>query len=128
MTAELLFVYNADSGLYNTLSDIAHKLLSPATYSCSLCSITHGVFSEREDWRQFIESLPVSSEFLHRDDFKQRYPEWVHLDLPVLLLLRDKEVSVLLDQERIAACQSVEELSVSIQQKLAEQNIRPEGH
>jgi hypothetical protein len=86
------------------------------------------VFSEREDWRQFIESLPVSSEFLHRDDFKQRYPEWVHLDLPVLLLLRDNEVSVLLDQERIAACQSVEELSESIQQKLAEQNIRPEGH
>ena len=29
----LLFVYNADSGLFNTMADIGHKLLSPETYA-----------------------------------------------------------------------------------------------
>lgn len=128
MNEELLFVYNADSGVFNTMSDMAHKLLSPETYSCSLCSITHGVFKERDEWRQFIELLPVSSEFLHRDDFKQRYPEWAHLNLPVLLLLRGNDISVLMDQKRIAACLSVDELSDSIRKQLAGQDIRVEGH
>ncbi len=30
-TNPLLFVYNADSGLFNTLGDIGHKLFSPNT-------------------------------------------------------------------------------------------------
>ena len=45
--ASLLFVYNADSGFFNTLADIGHKLFSPATYPCQLCAITHGVLAER---------------------------------------------------------------------------------
>ncbi len=39
----LLFVYNADSGLVAGLFDSAHKLLSPSTYQCQLCTLTHGV-------------------------------------------------------------------------------------
>jgi len=30
---ELLFVYNADSGLFNSVADAAHKILAPSTYS-----------------------------------------------------------------------------------------------
>lgn len=29
MRPTLIFVYNADSGLFNTVTDIAHKVLSP---------------------------------------------------------------------------------------------------
>ena len=39
---ELLFVYNADTGLFNTVADAAHKILSPSTYSCNLCKVTYG--------------------------------------------------------------------------------------
>ena len=53
-SSRLLFVYNADSGLFNTLTDIAHKMLSPKTYTCNLCAITHGLFSEKEEWKEFI--------------------------------------------------------------------------
>jgi hypothetical protein len=38
---ELLFVYNADAGLVTGLLDTLHKVLSPSTYSCSLCAITY---------------------------------------------------------------------------------------
>ncbi len=32
MAKSIVFVYNADSGLFNALPDIAHKTFSPATY------------------------------------------------------------------------------------------------
>lgn len=63
----LLFVYNADSGLFNTVTDIAHKIFSPQTYQCDLCALTHGYFSMRDEWRNFVTGLGVPCEFLHRD-------------------------------------------------------------
>ncbi len=68
----LMFVYNADSGMFNTLSDMAHKVFSPRTYSCNLCALTHSTFSMRDEWKEFIESLGVELEFLHRDEFRKR--------------------------------------------------------
>ena len=38
----LIFVYNADGGRLAGLKDLFHKILSPATYSCSLCAVPYG--------------------------------------------------------------------------------------
>ncbi|MBC7930780.1 MAG: hypothetical protein H7Z38_09495, partial [Rubrivivax sp.] len=53
----LVFVYNADSGLFNALTDIAHKAFSPATYQCNLCALTHSTFGMRKGWKRFLETL-----------------------------------------------------------------------
>jgi hypothetical protein len=37
---ELIFVYNADSGILNLLKDAVHKLLKAETYPCSPCAPT----------------------------------------------------------------------------------------
>jgi len=74
MTTHLIFVYNADSGLYNTLADAAHKVFAPSSYSCNLCQVTYGWFTERRDWRDFIANLGAETEFLHRDQFRRRFP------------------------------------------------------
>ena len=68
----LVFVYNADSGLFNTMTDIAHKIFSPDTYSCNLCMITHDNLSMRSEWKNFIEQLDIELAFLHRDEFISR--------------------------------------------------------
>ena len=109
----LLFVYNADSGLFNTLGDIGHKIFSPQTYSCNLCAISHGYLSEKKEWRQFIESLPVSCEFLHRDEFLQIYPD-ICSDLPAVFRLEKEAIDQCLDAESINHCHSVEALSQHI--------------
>ena len=70
---KILFVYNADSGMGNLLLDVAHKLISPKTYACNLCSITHHAYGRRNDFREFIEKLPYPVDFLHRDEYEQRY-------------------------------------------------------
>ncbi|MDO7849409.1 hypothetical protein Q5H92_23800 [Hymenobacter sp. M29] len=78
----LLFVYNADAGLLAGLKDTFHKILSPATYACALCAVTYGATSMRPDWREFIRSLPVPVDFLHRDEFIRAYPAWAKHRLP----------------------------------------------
>ncbi|UOQ77402.1 hypothetical protein MUN84_01395 [Hymenobacter sp. 5516J-16] len=81
---ELLFVYNADSGVVNGLLDSLHKTLSPATYACSLCAITYGTTSMRPQWRKFLKSLPVRATFLHRNELARRYPALLTEPLPAV--------------------------------------------
>ena len=82
VTTELLFVYNADSGLLNAAVDYFHKIISPATYSCSLCAVTYGNHKMRPSWQQFIAQLPVQVTFLHRDELHKQYPELTLHALP----------------------------------------------
>jgi hypothetical protein len=109
----LVFVYNADEGLFNTLADIGHKLFSPATYPCALCAITHGVLAERAPWKAFIGSLGVSSEFLHRDQFHARFPG-VEVTLPAIFRLDAGRLRLCADAAAIGACDGLEDLKMLI--------------
>lgn len=70
---EIIFVYNADSGLWNGYMDMLHKVVSPKTYACNLCAITYGVFSMNKEWKSFVGKLPARLTFLHRDEWIARY-------------------------------------------------------
>ena len=110
---ELLFVYAADSGLFNTVTDIAHKIFSPDTYACDLCALTHGYFSVRGEWRAFVESLGMPCTFRHRD-------EAVALDgvdaeqLPAVFRSSGGRWACCLDRHAIAACAELEQLKLAI--------------
>ena len=117
MTAQperLVFVYNADSGLFNTMADIGHKIFSPQTYACDLCALTHGYFSERREWRSFVESLPLACEFLHRDEFLQAYPEHKDLHFPAVLRAGENGQRLCLAPEDLANCGDLEALKQAI--------------
>jgi hypothetical protein len=75
MGKEFIFVYNAKSGLFNKASDFAHKIVSPQTYNCSLCSITYGNFSAHKEWADFIASLKLDVKFLYKNDFETLFPD-----------------------------------------------------
>jgi hypothetical protein len=105
----LLFVYNADSGMFNTLADIGHKLFSPQTYECALCALTHGYFRERGQWRDFVESLDCECRFLHRDQFTALYPQ-VSSPLPAVFTLNGDLPTCCADADSIAACSDLSAL------------------
>ena len=44
--SELIFVYNAKSGMVNELLDFAHKIVSPSTYNCNLYAISSVIGAE----------------------------------------------------------------------------------
>jgi hypothetical protein len=82
MPQRRIFVYNADGGRLAGLRDMFHKILSPSTYACSLCAVTYGATSMRPEWQQFIKTLPVPVEFLHRDEFIRDHLQWAAHPLP----------------------------------------------
>ncbi|WP_035563594.1 hypothetical protein [Hymenobacter sp. IS2118] len=85
----LIFVYNADGGRLAGLKDMFHKILSPGTYPCSLCAVTYGATSMQPEWREFIKTLPVPVDFLHRDEFIRDYSQWRQHLLPAAFALPD---------------------------------------
>lgn len=115
-TRELLFVYNADSGLFNAMADAAHKVFSPQTYACNLCKVTYGLMTEKRAWRRFIEDLDVDARFLHRDELRQRFPE---LDIQLPAVLRrsgDEALEVCIAAEALNRCQSIDDLTALVRE------------
>ncbi len=117
MPKSLVFVYNADSGLFNTMSDIAHKTFAPETYSCNLCAITYGTFVMRAEWKQFLESLGYGMEFLYRNQLQEHY-SITDADLPAVFLKLGGNVEVLITASEINSCKSIEVLRQLILDKL----------
>jgi len=105
----LVFVYNARSGLFNALSDAAHKIFSPRTYQCNLCAITHSALGMRREWKQFLEGLGVPLEFLHADELRARDGA-ADVPLPAIFQRGDEGVEVLIDAESINACRTLDDL------------------
>lgn len=123
MPTSLIFVYNADSGLFNTVTDIAHKILSPRTYSCQLCALTHGYFSVREEWVGFLKSLQIDCEFLHRDEFKQTYQQDTD-ELPAIFLKNGEgKIEAFADKLSIEACNDLDALKTLLREKLQRLNL-----
>ena len=116
---KLVFVYNADSGLFNTVTDIAHKIMSPKTYSCHLCSLTHGYFKVRDTWVTFLQSIDAECEFLHRDELFEKYAI-ADADLPQIYKNRNGKLEPWISRDDIERFSHVDELMTFIQQKLAE--------
>ena len=112
----LIFVYNADSGLFNTLADIGHKVLSPDTYPCDLCALTHGHFREKGRWKRFVETLEIPCEFLHRDQFRKRFPGNEE-PLPAVFRRDARGLHLCLPAEELAGCSSLEELERRVRER-----------
>lgn len=118
MHPTLVFVYNADTGLFNTLTDIAHKVFAPETYSCNLCAITYGTFSIRTEWKAYLESLAASFIFLHRDELADQYPGTA-AELPAIFRQEGDRLVPWISAPEINACGSISELKLLISGKLA---------
>jgi hypothetical protein len=116
----LIFVYNANSGIGNSLLDGLHKTLSPSTYNCNLCAITFGVFSENRMWREFRQDTGPDMEFLHLDEFKERYPSSGNQytdGFPQVFILKEGQLKMFLGKEEINAMNDPEDLIKAVQAK-----------
>lgn len=104
---KLIFVYNADSGLLNKLMDIGHKIVNPETYSCNLCNLTFGNFSENQKWKEFRENSEIEMEFLHRNEFEKKYS----MKIPCPVILKGtNQPEVVLPKEKLEEMKSLDEL------------------
>jgi hypothetical protein len=115
---KLIFVYNTDSNPISSLIDLGHKILSPDTYDCSLCKLTHGPFTEIEAWKAFRISIGVPVEFLHRDEFVTKYGQQ-HFEYPVILK-KEETFEVLLSKKEIDNLADLDALIAAVKKHLPE--------
>ena len=106
---QLIFVYNAQSGLINRVRDMGNKLISPSTYSCNLCVITHNTFSEKRVWARFRKQGKIDMAFYHYDEFENIFPG-LDFDYPVVLLKTGEQLTELLSAEELNHMSNVEDL------------------
>jgi len=113
----LVLIYNADAGLFNALTDTAHKLLSPQTYDCRLCALTYGAFSMRSAWKNFLDALGLPLTFYHRDEF-ERATGRSDVDLPAILVEDEGDLTVLVPAATIDACNDLDDLIATVEAAL----------
>lgn len=116
MAQKLQFVYNAETGFFNKLTDFAHKIISPKTYACSLCALTYGKFTMKEEWAEYIKSLPMEVEFIYKNEWKfapvrQEYPL-------VALQTGTDRVEVLLEASELNELKSLKQLRAKLDEVL----------
>lgn len=116
---KLVFAYNADSGVANGLRDLAHKTLSPRTYSCNLYSVTHTPLGMRREWRDFVRGLNVDVVFAHRDELPALCPGAAP-GLPAVLVLEHGRAREWIAAPELNAVQSVADLKRLVQRRLCQ--------
>ncbi|MGI9036315.1 MAG: hypothetical protein ACR2GD_09795 [Pyrinomonadaceae bacterium] len=114
---KLIFVYNAGSGLFNLLSDAARKIISPKTYPCNLCALTHSNFGMKKEWKNYLETLDAQPEFLHADEFARQYPA-ENARLPAIFKHSDGSLTAIADADSINECESIDDLKNLIKNSL----------
>jgi len=123
MSQKLLFIYNADSGIRNAIVDVAHKVLSPSTYSCSLCQLTHGAFSEKKVWQKFREDLEAKGtrlEFLHKDEFGKKYrSKFGHkFTYPIVLIEGNSGFEILVRTQELETLETAQNLINVVKERI----------
>lgn len=105
----LVFVYNADSGVFSELKDYVHKAVSPSTYDCPLCALTYGKTGMKREWKKFLKELGVRVEFVHRDEMAKKYPA-VAVRLPAIFKKSGQSLNMVLNAAEIGSCRDLGDL------------------
>lgn len=115
MPQKLLFVYKAKRNAGSQVLDFVHKIMSPATYDCQLCTLTFGRFRENKQWKAFRKNLLSKGyelSFLHKDEFQKNYKSKFvpAFTFPIVLTETPYDLEVLVPTEQLNKMRQVGEL------------------
>ena len=118
---ELIFIYNAKSGLVNELIDFAHKIVSPQTYECNLCAVTYGTFTMKNRWANYIDSLPIEYVFTYKDKLVSE--ELKKVKLPSVFFRDGEKFEELISANEINIINDLEDLITVLETRLKERGV-----
>lgn len=120
---KLILVYNAKSGKINSILDSVHKIISPETYKCSLCKLTHDIFGEREEWIDYKKSSGLDFDFLHLDEFQEIFKNHAIKDVEYPLILKEEKggLEVFISKSELEQYTSLQDLLLILNKKVKNQ-------
>ena len=104
---ELCFIYNAQSGAGHALMDYVHKIVSPDTYACSLCSVTYGNLGMHRSWAKYLKALPFKTRFLYKDTMPESLKETT---LPAAFVVIDGDWKQVINDSQMNEATTLESL------------------
>ena len=119
--SELIFIYNAKSGLVNEFLDFAHKIVSPSTYNCNLCALSYGNFTMKKKWSDYISSLPVKSTFTYKDKVSEY--GYDNIKLPSIIFQDKSKSKVIISSEEINKLKKIDQLINILSDRLKDQGM-----
>ena len=116
----LIFVYNANHTNAGSLLASARKFFSPKINQCGLCSLTHGVFFEKQRWKIFKKATDLEMIFLHKDQFLKQYKsKWLpKYNFPVILSQHRGALELFITTEDIAKIKDTGGLVAAIKSRI----------
>lgn len=114
---ELIFIYNTQSGLTQAAVDWAHKIVSPQTYDCTLCTLTYGNIGKYISWDKFLKSISIKKSFWYKDQFEKNFP-YKDLKLPCVYIKEKNVYRELISRDKMSQCNDVEDLIILIKKNL----------
>ena len=117
-TKKLIFVYNADSSLFDQVSDFAHKMIAPKTYACSLCKLTYGNLTMKKEWKEFVSQLSMKVLFLYKDQFHAIYSEHKKEALPAVFIHNGQKSERLISSKEMKATKNLDDLKKLVVEKI----------
>lgn len=99
----LILLYDANSGAWGAVVDTAKKILM--LKGCPLCSITHGIAGEKNEWKSCREEIGIRVDYLHRDELQGETARLAQeVGLPCVLAQSGSELVPLLNPEVLERC------------------------
>jgi len=83
-----------------------------------LCKITYDNLGMKSGWKKFIQNLSYKSEFLHKDEFIDKHPEYITNIFPSIFKRKNKDLIKIISAKEINKQKSIEDLKQLVLQKL----------
>lgn len=117
-TTTILFVYNLDSGVLQSLHDYSSGKMAGSGATSPLSALTHSPVGMKKEWKRFLKELSIPSRSLDRDEF---IAEFGHrsVTFPIVLLKQGPELKILVNSDEIKACRELGDLIALLKRRLA---------
>lgn len=96
---EFIGVYDADSTLIGEVSYWIGARLGRT--HCSLCELTHGLFTQKSEWKACASDLGISLITFHRNDAPDDVLAVINEAFPAVLIRTDDALSIVLTKSEL---------------------------
>ena len=98
--SEFIGIYDADSTLVGEISYWVNARLGRA--HCSLCDLTHGMFTKKSEWKSCEQTLHVPFSAYHRNDSPQEALDVADGTFPIVLIRTSDGLEIVFSPQQLA--------------------------
>ena len=119
---KIVGIYNANGGFWGELNYMVCKVTNKS--HCSLCDITHGKFSAKDEWLELVENFPIKIETVHINEMDKVTKKYVGEKTPCVVYIEDDKRTIIMDEKDLDSCgKEPTEFFKLLETRLHENNI-----